>query len=328
MKVVLYGGTGLSFRERLAARLSPDFTLVSADFGASPATRAAFDGAEAVVTAQFNRTTPASAALRLIQTTGVGYDGIDIAAVPGRATLCNVTGHGEGVAEYVILSMLQACHRFCEANASFKRGSWARSNKLGAAPHRELAGSVVGIVGYGLIGRSIATRLAPFGVTTIAANRSPIEDDPNLAETFTLKDVAAMAAKVDFLVVAVALTDQTRGLINRAVLSGMKRRAVVVNVARGPVVEEAALFEALRTRTIGGAVIDVWYNYPKNVDDENAPPSAYDFAAFTNVYMTPHISGWTEGTLDRRTEMIADNLERLASGRPLTHVVRPALVTS
>jgi hypothetical protein len=110
------------------------------------------------------------------------------------------------------------------------------------------------------------------------------------------------------------------GIVDAAALAAVRPDAVIVNVARGPVIDEAALWQALSTRRIGGAVIDTWYQYPTPMQSECAP-SKFDFAALDNVLMTPHMSGWTAGTVRRRQETLAENIGRLSRGEALIHVV-------
>jgi phosphoglycerate dehydrogenase-like enzyme len=116
------------------------------------------------------------------------------------------------------------------------------------------------------------------------------------------------------------LNAETRGLIDRRRLGLMKRSAVLINVARGEVVAEDALYEALRDRVIAGAVIDTWYVYPA-AGEPDPYPSRRPFHELPNVIMTPHASGWTDKLLGRRWRVMADNLERLAAGQELRNVV-------
>ncbi len=323
MKVVLYGSPVVAFENNLRQRVSDDFDLVAIDYGAGSENMiAAFGDASAVVTVRFDQDIPPAPNLALVQVPGVGCDEIDLAALPPTATLCNVYGHAEAVAEFAILALLQWCHRFCEANASFKSGSWERSSRFGTPPHGELFGRVVGLVGYGHVGRAIAKRLAGFGVTTLVCNRTPPSDIPNVAKTYELRELPNMLEECDFIIVSVALTEETSGLLGPSSFASMKKRAVLINVARGPIVDEEALYLALSKNRIGGAVIDVWYNYPESTVDAFAKPSKFVFSELSNVYMTPHISGWTQGTVERRWSEIADNLERLRANRPLLNIVQ------
>ena len=112
-------------------------------------------------------------------------------------------------------------------------------------------------------------------------------------------------------------------LIGRSEFAHMKPEAVLINVARGPIVDEDALYEALANRTIRGAVLDVWYRYPEP-RDAALRPSRHPFHHLDNVVMTPHCSGWTEGLMERRFAVIIDNIQRLRDGRPLLNQVHPA----
>jgi phosphoglycerate dehydrogenase-like enzyme len=123
-----------------------------------------------------------------------------------------------------------------------------------------------------------------------------------------------------FIVLACALTPETTGLIGATALAAMRPDAVIVNVARGPVIDEAALAAALQERRIGGAAIDTWWRYPAQAQ---ATDEAEPFAGLANTLLSPHVAGWTGGTIRRRTRFIAANLDRLARGEPLENVVRP-----
>jgi phosphoglycerate dehydrogenase-like enzyme len=122
------------------------------------------------------------------------------------------------------------------------------------------------------------------------------------------------------VVVACPLAAETRGLLDARRLGLMKETGVLINVARGEVVDEDALFAALRDKTIHGATLDVWYNYP-TITAREAAPSRHPFHELPNVYMTPHCSAWTEGLFERRWGFIAANLDRFARGEPLKNVV-------
>jgi phosphoglycerate dehydrogenase-like enzyme len=125
----------------------------------------------------------------------------------------------------------------------------------------------------------------------------------------------------EFIVASLPLTAETTGLVGSAAFAAMRGDAVLFNVGRGGVVDETALYDALAGRRIGGAVIDTWYQYP---DASGAPtlPSRLPFHELPNIVMTPHMSGWTIGTIHRRQRAMADNVNRLARGEALVNVVR------
>jgi len=159
-----------------------------------------------------------------------------------------------------------------------------------------------------------------------AANRSPIPDGV-VDRAFALTDLHAFLASVDIVIVTLPLTPQTQGIVDAAALAAMRPGAWLVNVGRGPVVDETALYDALQQHHLGGAVIDTWYQYP-SPDRPACAPAQHDFSALGNVLMTPHMSGWTEGTVRRRQQTMADNIARLAAGQPLHNVLKPAKAPS
>ena len=218
--------------------------------------------ADAAVTVHYGKTWPPAPRLRLLQVPGAGYDGIELAAIPAGVTLCNVFEHEPGVSEYALLAMLEWCHRLGPADRQMRAGVWTRSSRFGGPPDDELAGKTVVIVGLGRIGRAVARRARAFDMRVLAVNRSADKTDPNVERVVGLDRLHETLGEADFVVLACALTPETRGLIGAAALAAMKPGAVIVNPARGPVIDEAALYDALLHRRIGGAAIDTWWDYP------------------------------------------------------------------
>jgi phosphoglycerate dehydrogenase-like enzyme len=128
-------------------------------------------------------------------------------------------------------------------------------------------------------------------------------------------------ASVDIVVVTLPLADTTRGLVGRQALGAMRPDAVLVNVGRGAVIDESALFDALQSGRLASAIIDTWYQYP-DATRAGCAPSRFDFASLPNVLMTPHMSGWTHGTVRRRQQTLIDNITHLMRGESLVNVVR------
>ncbi|WP_366657769.1 2-hydroxyacid dehydrogenase [Fodinicurvata sp. EGI_FJ10296] len=320
-KVVIYGDSFADRRAEIQAALGDAFTVVTIGHGASRTEKeSAFADALATIAVRIDADTPIPPSLRLIQVPGIGWDEIDLGHVPSGATVCNVGGHETGVAEYCMAQMLEWCHRLRPAEEGFRRGSWERSSRFGAPPHRELSGATVGIIGFGAIGRVLARQLQGFGVRILAANRSAIPADADVDGRYALADIPVMLRDCDFAVVAIALTPETRGLIGAATLDALGPQGVLVNVARGPVVDETALWDALSGGRIGGAIIDVWYRYP-GADDPDLSPAHHPFATLPNIMMTPHLSGWTSGTVARRLSLMTDNIRRAAAGHALVNAV-------
>jgi phosphoglycerate dehydrogenase-like enzyme len=216
--------------------------------------------------------------------------------------------------------MLNLTHRLFQTVLSFRAGSWEASLQGGGTRHGELLGQTVGIVGYGGIGREVARRAAPFGVRLLAANRSPIGDAAPVERVYSLAELDRMLPQCDVVVIACALAAETQGLIDARRIALMKPGALLINIARGQVVDEEALYAALRDGRLGGAAIDVWWRYPTPAEPQ-ARPSRFPFHELPNVLMTPHCSGFTDGTADRRWGDLADNLDRFIRGEALHNVV-------
>ena len=249
--------------------------------------------------------------LRLIHASGAGYDAIATWAIPSNVALCNVFHHERAMAEYVVMTMLALQRNLLQQDVALRQGRWDGSCVTGAPAASELRGKTLGIIGYGHIGAETARLLAPFE-TQIQGLRSR----HSRAE---FEDLLALS---DFVLVACPLNEQTRGLIGAAELARMKPTSFLINVARGEIVDEQALFAALQSRQIRGAAIDVWYRYPR--DGQPAAPASAAFHALDNVIMTPHSSGWTDYVLESRFRDIAANINRLMRGEPLNNVLQPS----
>ena len=241
--------------------------------------------------------------LKLVQVPGAGLDRIDRSALPDGTWLANAYGHETGIAEYVIGAMLALARDLTRIDAALRRGSWESQWAVGApAPPAwlELAGKTLGILGYGRIGQAVAHRARAFDMTILPFRRGDALDD--------------VLRQADYLAITLSLNETTRGLIGARELALMKPTAVLVNVARAQIVDEDALYHALARKTIAAAALDVWYRYPTAVGP--TWPSRHPFHELPNVLMTPHLSGWTEGMLEARAKVIAENIGRVTRGEP------------
>ncbi len=322
MRLVIKGKTADGRVAMIARWLETEWSIAlwDPDDSATDLARMAAE-ADAMIAMRYDAGMPPAPRLRLLQLPGAGYDQIDFDAVPAQCAVCNVFEHEIGIAEYVMAAMLEWTIGFARMDANLRRGDWRDSLFVDGPVHGELFGRTLGIVGYGHIGRETARRARAFGMRVIAATRRPERADDALDEAMGMDRLDDLLAASDFVVLAVPLLPETRGLIGEAAFRRMKRDAVLINVARGAIVDEDALYAALRERRIGGAVIDVWYRYPEGPGDR-VMPSRHPFQELDNVYMTPHASGWTDGLLARRARAIAANLDRFARGEPLMNVVR------
>jgi len=201
-------------------------------------------------------------------------------------------------------------------------GVWEGTARREGEPHQELSGRTLGLIGYGTIGREIARRAAAFDmeVRAIRANPAGSQLGPPLTWMGGLGQLRELLSVSDYLVICCPLTPQTRGLLDTEKLAWIKPGAYLVNVARAEIVEEQALYAALKSGLLAGAALDVWYRYPIGAEDRLLPSHA-PFHELDNVLMTPHLSAWTHAMIERRWAKIAANLDALAENRTLENIV-------
>ncbi len=252
--------------------------------------------------------------LRLVQVPGAGLDRIDRGALKPDTALANAYGHDVGIAEYVIGAMLALARDIVRLDASLRRGQWDSVWSGAPVPlWPELAGKTLGILGYGRIGQAVARRALAFDMDVLAIRRDPARPDPNaLGFVRGPEALEEVLGRSDYLAITLTLTPDTRGLLDARRLALMKSSAALINVARGEIVDEDALYAALSGSAIRAAALDVWYRYPSG----GAPtyPGHRPFHTLPNVLMTPHVSGWTEGMMESRAAVIAENIHRVARG--------------
>src|SRR6202035_1077512 len=264
---------------------------------------------------------PPAPRLRLLQSVAAGLDLLDTSAVPKGGTICNVFGHEPAIAAYVIMTMLALTHRLVEAVTAFRGGSWIASPQFGGGPpHGEVMRRTIGIIGYGRIGREVAERAAGLKCRVLAANRSPVSNPAPAETVFPLAEVDRMVPLCDTVLISCGLAPETKGLIDARRLALMKPGALLINVARAAIVDEDALYAALKDGHLGGAALDVWWQYPSTAEPERRP-SRRPVHELPHVLITPHSSSSTEATADRRWSVVAANLDRFARGEPLENIV-------
>jgi phosphoglycerate dehydrogenase-like enzyme len=277
---------------------------------------------DVLVSMAFTREMAAAAPrLRLVQVPGAGLDRIDRAALAPGTALANAYGHDVGIAEYVIGAMLAITREFSRVDPDLRHGRWDSVWSGAPVPlWPELAGKTLGILGYGRIGQAVARRALAFDMDVQAIRRDAGRPDPNrLAFVRGPEALDEVLGRADYLALTLALTPDTRGLIGARELARMKPTAMLINVARGEVVDEDALYDALRRGAIAGAALDVWYRYPTGA--EPVHPGHRPFHELANVLMTPHVSGWTEGMMDARAGIIAENIHRTARGEAPVNLI-------
>jgi len=241
--------------------------------------------------------------VKLIALCGVGYDGIELDAVKERGI---VVTHTPGtmtadVADLALGLMLSAGRRIPQADKFLRNGDWVMES---FAMTRRVSGARVGILGLGRIGRAIAKRAEAFDMQVSYCSRAPKAD---VSYTFYDK-VEDMASAVDFLVVAVPGGVATQNLVNATVLSKLGPKGYLINIARGAVVDQAALLQALKDKAIAGAGLDVFWDEPR-------VPS--ELRSLSNVVLTPHIGSHTEETRRAMADLTMANLRAFYAKQPV-----------
>jgi len=221
--------------------------------------------------------------------------------------------------------MLALTRGFPRLDAALRRGAWESQWAVGPpppAPWPELAGKTLGIVGYGRIGQGVARRARAFDMQVLAIRRDVARSAADALDLLGGMEIFdEVLRRADYLVLTLPLTPATRGLIREAQLGLMKPTAMLVNVSRGEIVDELALYQALAGRRLAGAALDVWYRYP--TDAAPTLPARQPFHELPNVLMTPHVSGWTDGMLEARAQLIAQNIARASRGEPPLNLIPP-----
>jgi hydroxypyruvate reductase len=265
----------------------------------APCIRAIAASGESKVGAELIAQLPA---LEIISVMGVGYDGIDVAAAKARGVVVTHTPDvlNDDVADLAIGLMLAVARQLARADRYVRAGQWPS----GPLPlGRKVSGARLGIVGIGRIGQAIAHRAAAFGMTIAYTARSA---KPELAHRY-FATPALLAAQSDYLVVITPGGAATRKLIDAAVLAALGPQGCLINVARGSVVDEAALVAALQAGTLGGAGLDVFENEP------NVPAALFEL---DNVVLAPHIGSATGQTRRAMADLAFRNLDAKMNGKP------------
>jgi phosphoglycerate dehydrogenase-like enzyme len=250
--------------------------------------------------------------LRWAHSRAAGLDGLLFPElVESPVPLTNGSGvFSPPLGEFVLGAMLYFAQDFRRLIRCQAAGVWETSDI------EEIAGRTVGIVGYGDIGRAIATRARVLGMHVLALRRSgpPLSGvDPLINQFYGPADRLQMITRCDYLVVSAPLTPETRGMIGAAEFAAMQPHAVVINVGRGPVIDESAMADALAAHRIRGAALDVF--------DTEPLPEGHPFYALENVLLSPHCADHTSDWLERAMQFFLEQFERFQKGEGLLNVV-------
>lgn len=319
INIVFYGINAAAFEPGLSEQLDiPHQITVISDAADGPGEAEALAGADVVVGVHYKGAGVQEA--RLFHLPAAGYDLVDMEALPAGCAVCNAFGHENAIAEYVMAALLSRHVPLADADARLRQGDWHYWAGGPDGLRTEMGQQSIGVVGHGHIGKAVKERALAFDMKVHVANRSPVEDAR--VTTHGLEALAGMAEQVDVLLNTLPLSDSTTGLIGAAELAALRDDAVIMNVGRGPVIDEDALFAALKDGRLN-AVLDTWYAYPSK-ENLGPRPSKHPFHKLSNVTLTPHMSAWTTGTIARRTATVAENVNRLARGEDLINVIKGA----
>jgi phosphoglycerate dehydrogenase-like enzyme len=258
--------------------------------------------------------------LQLIHVAAAGTDKVDFNAVPPHVLVANTFHHERSIAEYAVAAAVMLRRDFQAQDRQLRHGVWATSVYDASIPQPStLAEARIGFVGFGHIGRRAWNMFLAFGCTGAAVTGSGRVADSGLSWAGDTGELDRLMEECDVAVVSAPLNEHTEGMIGAAQLRALGPDGVLINVGRGPLVQERALYEALSAGVIRAAAIDVWYRYPSA--DGHSPASDLPFAELPNLLMTPHSSGVTRDTFSGRVDDIAANIGRLQRGEPLRNIV-------
>jgi D-3-phosphoglycerate dehydrogenase len=250
----------------------------------------------------------ASMDMKVVTRIGVGYDAVDVPALSKRKVPLMVAGtaNSPSVAEQALFMMLTLAKRAQEMHAMVKEGTWA--SRLGALPF-DLYGKTVLIIGFGRIGTRIAKRCQAMEMNVLVYDPYQPASEITAAGCEAVSNLEAALPRADFVTIHCPKTPETVGFFNAAKLKLMKPTAYLINTARGGIVDEKALYEALVSRKIAGAGLDVFEIEP--------PPVGQPLHALPNVIMAPHVAGVTVEAVSRMSEQTARNILSVLDGEPI-----------
>ena len=286
-------------------------TVTGDDLGPAVEAEAAFGGFSIERLRAF---LPSAPKLRWVHTFSAGVDRHvpELASYPNVVLTNNSGAYDVPIAEHVIAMVFAAAKRVPEHLAAQARHEWQRE-----VPHAELRDATLVILGMGSIGSELARLASGVGLRVIGIRRDASRPAPGVDRVVPPERFLEVAREADYLAVTAALTPRTRGMVSADVLRVLKPTAWVINIARGPIVDEAALIAALREKRIGGAALDVFETEPL--------PAASPLWSCENAILTPHISNSSPKVRERSLALVAENVRRFKSGEPLLNLVDRAV---
>lgn len=239
-----------------------------------------------------------------------------------QVAIHNLHHNAAPVAELTLALLLAAARAVVPFDRALRRGDW-RPRYRRPGPSLLLAGKTAVILGYGAIGRRVAAFCRALGMDALATRRrlaQPAQE--NGVPVYPAPALPELLPQANALIICLPLTPQTEGLIGAAELAALPSPAILVNIGRGAIVEQEALYQALRRGTLHAAGLDVWYNYPPDAAARSqTPPADYPFHELDNVVMSPHRGGGSDATAELRMTHLAASLNAAARGEPIPNPV-------
>jgi phosphoglycerate dehydrogenase-like enzyme len=318
VKIVVSDANLMPHRERFEAAVPPG-SRVSWHVGGVPLEE--LRDADVYVGSQFTaEMADAAEKLRLIHPAAAGTDKIEFDALGPDVLVANTFHHERSIAEYVVAAAVMLRRDFLRQDRQLRRNVWATSVYDAAIPQAGTLGDAhIGFVGFGHIGRYAWNLFRAFGCSGSAVTGSGRVAECGLAWAGDTGELDRLLTECDIAVVSAPLNEHTEGMIGASQLRALGPDGVLINVGRGPLVQEKALYDALAGGVIRAAAIDVWYRYPSG--DGVGAPNELPFAELPNLLMTPHSSGVTRDTFAGRVDDITANIGRLQRGEQLQNVV-------
>jgi len=261
----------------------------------------------------------------IIPWAGVAPETLDLLRGFPHISIHNLHHNALPVAEYALTLLLSAANTIVPVDLALRANDWRP--RYTHTSSTLISGKTILILGYGNIGKALSNLISGFNMTILATRNSinsPLKEDS--IQVFPANHLHNLLPKAEFLIVTLPLTPLTRGLIGKKELALLPNHAVVVNIGRGDIIDQKALYQALKKHATMAAGIDVWYNYPKNDEDQpNTPPADYPFHDLDNIVMSPHRAGslnQTDIEVLRMTHL-AELLNQAAQGTPMANRVDP-----
>jgi|SRR5690625_769541 len=282
--------------------------------------------ADAILGAYFTESILSAAKnLKLIQIPWTGVNTLDFDLLDRfPVVVCNSHSNSYVVAEHAISLLLDAAKKITYHDALLRKGNWNRpglnDNEINPFS-KTIVRSKIGIVGFGAIGKNIYEMMGGFKCTFKVFNRTVKPSiEANNITYYAISEVYDELADLDFVIISLPLTDDTKALVNKKFIENMNKNSVLINISRGEVLDEEDLYAALKDKTIASAAIDTWFNYPNKSNPITFPSLNYPYHTLNNLVLSPHRAGFIDSGYPHLDDAI-ENLNRLANKEKLLNIV-------